>query len=114
MKLKFLQAAFTPIGRDGVDVWVAVVNMYTAPAYFMIAFALLTLIPLNTIFTEEYAGVLNDKKEGDENAISNILFLFCRSIQSNPEIRRHLGNGLHVPVVRSKHGDHHDRSVGFF
>uniref|UniRef100_A0A1I7YEF1 MFS domain-containing protein n=1 Tax=Steinernema glaseri TaxID=37863 RepID=A0A1I7YEF1_9BILA len=63
-----LQAIFAPIGKDGFTYGLLILNMYTIPAYLMIALSILSIILLFTIFHESYAGLLCKESKSPDSA----------------------------------------------
>ncbi|KAK0407640.1 hypothetical protein QR680_003507 [Steinernema hermaphroditum] len=62
-----VQAIFAPIGKDGFMCGPLFLNMYTVPAYLMIALSILSIILLFTIFHESYAGLLSKESKSPDS-----------------------------------------------
>ncbi|VDL72389.1 unnamed protein product [Nippostrongylus brasiliensis] len=61
-----IQICFLPLGSEGYYIGPIALNMYTSAAFFMCAISLLSVVLVNTLFVEDYAGIISDdEKKGD-------------------------------------------------
>ncbi|MCP9264706.1 Major facilitator superfamily domain-containing protein 8 [Dirofilaria immitis] len=65
-----LQALFTPLGRNGFQIGIIIINMYTLPAFLIVVISVISTILLCTVFTEKYSGILrSDKSEKSSGTV---------------------------------------------
>lgn len=92
-----LQALFTPLGRNGLHISIAVINMYTFPAHLMVIISIISIILLYTVFEEKYPGILRSNKSEKSNivipkfdrlaaALCTYLWFTMQSIATNIEV----------------------------
>ncbi|KAM3717055.1 Major facilitator superfamily domain-containing protein [Dirofilaria immitis] len=64
-----LQALFTPLGRNGFQIGIIIINMYTLPAFLIVVISVISTILLCTVFTEKYSGILRSDKSEKSSGI---------------------------------------------
>ncbi|KAL6738139.1 hypothetical protein Aduo_011718 [Ancylostoma duodenale] len=61
-----IQICFIPLGNSGFIIGPIVFNMYTSAAFFMCAISILSVILANTVFVEDYAGIISDDEKKED------------------------------------------------
>ncbi|XGW29436.1 hypothetical protein V3C99_008894 [Haemonchus contortus] len=102
-----IQICFIFLGDKGFSIGPVVFNMYTSAAFFMCAISILSVILANTVFVEDYVGIISDdeKKEDpfliipkfDRVAVGLLFYMWwmmCGVASSGGDRRIHLTLGL--------------------
>uniref|UniRef100_A0A7I5EAQ0 MFS domain-containing protein n=1 Tax=Haemonchus contortus TaxID=6289 RepID=A0A7I5EAQ0_HAECO len=61
-----IQICFIFLGDKGFSIGPVVFNMYTSAAFFMCAISILSVILANTVFVEDYVGIISDDEKKED------------------------------------------------
>ncbi|PAV57925.1 hypothetical protein WR25_23829 [Diploscapter pachys] len=64
-----IQAVFTPMDEYGFSVWIFEFNMYTIPAFLMVALSLAACAVTIVFLDANYAGIIEEGSDDDESKI---------------------------------------------
>jgi hypothetical protein len=93
--MSLIQALFLPFGSEMSVGSFFVFNMYTVPAYTVIALSVFTIVLLQTCFKEQYSGVLTDAERKSKymgkfffvakSAFFQFQLAYCPSLTNLPQ-----------------------------
>ncbi|KHJ94121.1 hypothetical protein OESDEN_05953 [Oesophagostomum dentatum] len=61
-----LQICFIPLGSKGLSIGPFVLNVYTSAAFFMCAVSILSIFLVQTLFVEDYVGIISDEEKKED------------------------------------------------
>ncbi|KAK5972864.1 MFS domain-containing protein [Trichostrongylus colubriformis] len=61
-----IQICFVALGSTGFSIGPVIFNMYTSAAFFMCAISIVSVILANTVFVEDYAGIISDDEKKED------------------------------------------------